>query len=283
MRPVGNPAPPSPRRPGVAHRLDDVIARAPALEAILQQRVAALGLIGREVLGRVPGVRVGPGLDGLGHFLRRRLHHLHVPDRAGRRMIAGTHAGRAQHADAGTERGRKLCQEFFGTSHRAGQALADAHRDRRRRRPVLHHVEMRIEGRNLVDLGQRELHLLRERRQVSGREIAVMVLNEMQVLDQKVALARARRPAARARPPVRAGSTCRPFGVFGGLRRPLAGFSFTTIVFTQNSPTIFPSALTSIESAAGTLGRPGMVMISPQIATTNSAPAERRTSRTGMT
>ncbi len=50
----------------------------------------------------------------------------------------------------------------------------------------------------------------------------------------------------------------------------------------QNSPTIWPSAPTSIESAAGTLGRPGMVMISPQIATTNSAPADSRTSRTLM-
>ena len=39
---------------------------------------------------------------------------------------------------------------------------------------------------------------------------------------------------------------------------------------------------TSMESAAGTRGSPGMVMISPQIATTNSAPAESRTSRTGM-
>src|SRR5437764_2033272 len=48
----------------------------------------------------------------------------------------------------------------------------------------------------------------------------------------------------------------------------------------QNSPTILPSALTSILSAAGTLGRPGMVMISPQTATTNSAPAANRTSRT---
>jgi hypothetical protein len=39
---------------------------------------------------------------------------------------------------------------------------------------------------------------------------------------------------------------------------------------------------TSMELADGTLGRPGMVMISPQIATMNSAPAESRTSRTGM-
>src|SRR5207342_2316544 len=49
---------------------------------------------------------------------------------------------------------------------------------------------------------------------------------------------------------------------------------------TQNNPTIRPSGPTSMASAAGTLGRPGMVMISPQIATTNSAPAESRTSRT---
>ena len=34
-------------------------------------------------------------------------------------------------------------------------------------------------------------------------------------------------------------------------------------------------------SAAGTFGRPGMVIMSPQIATTNSAPAESRSSRTG--
>ncbi len=32
---------------------------------------------------------------------------------------------------------------------------------------------------------------------------------------------------------------------------------------------------------AGTFGRPGMFMMSPQITTTNSAPAESRTSRMG--
>jgi hypothetical protein len=51
----------------------------------------------------------------------------------------------------------------------------------------------------------------------------------------------------------------------------------------QNSPVIRPSLATSMLSAAGTLGRPGMVMISPHTATTNSAPAESRTSRTLMT
>src|SRR5262249_39359551 len=51
----------------------------------------------------------------------------------------------------------------------------------------------------------------------------------------------------------------------------------------QNNPTILPSVPTSMASAAGTLGRPGIVMISPQIATMNSAPAESRTSRTVTT
>jgi hypothetical protein len=36
----------------------------------------------------------------------------------------------------------------------------------------------------------------------------------------------------------------------------------------QNRPVILPSAPTSMLSAAGTFGRPSMVMISPQIATT---------------
>src|SRR5258708_2576930 len=48
----------------------------------------------------------------------------------------------------------------------------------------------------------------------------------------------------------------------------------------QNNPTILPSGPTSMASADGTLGSPGMVMISPQIATTNSAPADSLTSRT---
>ena len=38
-----------------------------------------------------------------------------------------------------------------------------------------------------------------------------------------------------------------------------------------------------MELADGTFGRPGMVMISPQTTTMNSAPADRRTSRTFST
>jgi hypothetical protein len=49
----------------------------------------------------------------------------------------------------------------------------------------------------------------------------------------------------------------------------------------QNNPATRPSAPNPIDSAAGRRGRPGMVMMSPHTATTNPAPADSRTSRTG--
>ena len=65
--------------------------------------------------------------------------------------------------------------------------MEDAHRDRGRRvLALLHHVEVGIEGRNLVDLRERKLHLVRERGEVSRRQIAVTILDEMQMLDQKI-------------------------------------------------------------------------------------------------
>src|SRR5712691_1950593 len=102
----------------------------------------------------------------------------------------------------------------------------------------------------------------------------------MQVLDQEVAPALA---VAKQRPHLverlRVDLTA-----LGRFRRPAAsaGGLVGKNVHAQNNPTIFPSGPTSMASAAGTLGRPGMVMISPQIATTNSAPADSRTSRTLM-
>ena len=42
----------------------------------------------------------------------------------------------------------------------------------------------------------------------------------------------------------------------------------------QKRPVIFPSSVTSMFSAAGTFGRPGIVMMSPVSATMKPAPAE---------
>jgi len=46
---------------------------------------------------------------------------------------------------------------------------------------------MGIEGRDLVDLGERELHLLRQGGEMRGREIIVAVLDQMQMLDEEIA------------------------------------------------------------------------------------------------
>ena len=80
---------------------------------------------------------------------------------------------------------------LLGARHGAGQRIAHAHGDRRRRRlAFLHHVEMGVEGRDLVDFGERELHLLRQRGEMRGGEMAVFVLDQVQVLDQEIAPAR---------------------------------------------------------------------------------------------
>ncbi len=49
---------------------------------------------------------------------------------------------------------------------------------------------MRIEGRDLVDFGERELHLGGQRGEMRGGQIAVMILDQMQMLDQQIAPAR---------------------------------------------------------------------------------------------
>ncbi|GMA76513.1 hypothetical protein GCM10025880_29300 [Methylorubrum aminovorans] len=50
---------------------------------------------------------------------------------------------------------------------------------------------MRVEGRGLEYLGEGETHLVGERGEMVGTDLSVGVLDQMQMLDQKVALARA--------------------------------------------------------------------------------------------
>ena len=60
-------------------------------------------------------------------------------------------------------------QQLLRAHQLAGQAVADPDRQRRRRRlALLDHVEMGVEGRDLVDLGLRQPHLLGERREMRG-------------------------------------------------------------------------------------------------------------------
>jgi hypothetical protein len=45
---------------------------------------------------------------------------------------------------------------------------------------------MSVEGRDLVDLGLRQAHFLRQRSQVACRQVTVAILNLMQVLDEQI-------------------------------------------------------------------------------------------------
>ncbi len=111
-----------------------------------------------------------------------------MADGADRRAVASAHAGRAHDPDIGAELVRQLAQEMLGAGHGAGERIAHPHRDRGRRRlAFLHHVEMGVEGRDLVDLGQRELHLLRQRGKMRGGEIAIAILDQVQILDEQIA------------------------------------------------------------------------------------------------
>src|SRR2546430_12001223 len=83
---------------GVADRLDDVLARARAGKAGLEQRITALADVALEIVGRGIGVSVRAAGDRRRDALRRRSHHLHVAGRAIGRSVASSHTGRPHHA-----------------------------------------------------------------------------------------------------------------------------------------------------------------------------------------
>ncbi len=105
---------------GVADDLDQLIRRALAVETILEQRIAAGFLIGGEIGFGVPGMRMRFGADRGGDVVGGRVEGLQVADGNHRRMIAGAHAGRAQHAHVLAQFSRQRGQELLGAGHGAG-------------------------------------------------------------------------------------------------------------------------------------------------------------------
>ncbi len=104
-----------PAQPGVADDLDEVVARARAVESLGEQAIAAVGEVVLEIDVALPGVRVLRHDRGPGDAIRRRAEHLHVADRADRRALAGAHARRAHHAHVRPELAR---QRLRATSRR---------------------------------------------------------------------------------------------------------------------------------------------------------------------
>ncbi len=112
-----------------------------------------------------------------------------LADHGRRRMAAGAHAGCGEHTDRRrVHGGAQLGQESVRAGQRAAQAVADADGDRRRGRlALLHHVEVVVEGGDLVDLGLGEAQLLGQGRDVLGGDVAPAVLDQVEELDQEVA------------------------------------------------------------------------------------------------
>ena len=105
--------------------------------------------------------------------------------------VAAAHAGRSDHPHAVAEGIGQCLQQRPGAGQLARKAVADPHRDCRRRRLVLgEHVEVRVERRGLVDLGHRQAHLVGQRGEVRRADAVPAVLDQVQVLDEEVAVAR---------------------------------------------------------------------------------------------
>ncbi len=51
----------------------------------------------------------------------------------------------------------------------------------------LHHIEMRVKSRHLIDFRQSQFHLVSQRGEMGGGEVTVSVLDQMQMLDQQIA------------------------------------------------------------------------------------------------
>jgi hypothetical protein len=176
-----------PAQPGILHQLRDLVARALAREAVLQQAIAAAFAI-RFIADRPRRLRPGrAALHGILHRIGRRVADGVLPHHHAGRDFAAPHARRGNHPYV---LAKIHLEERLRAGELAGDRVAYANRQLRRRFfPFLHHLEMMVEGRHFVDLGEGERHLLRERRERRGRQVAVVVVQAVQVLDQQVAAA----------------------------------------------------------------------------------------------
>ena len=172
----------------VLQRTDHVVHPPRARQALLENLVAAARDIVVEIdMSGNDGRMVRPFNAGEDRF-HGRLGHMAMTDLGHRSLLAAAHAGCPHDPHVVSHGLGQRFQQTRSTNAFAREAVADPDRQRRRRALALHHhVEVRVERRDLVDLGHGETHLGRERREMTSREAAIMVLNRVQMLDQQVA------------------------------------------------------------------------------------------------
>jgi hypothetical protein len=104
-----------------------------------------------------------------------------------RRAITPSHAWSPDHPDSLAHLRPERLEQPFASEQRTGDAVADANRCLRRRiLPIEHDIEMRVKRCDLIHLGERESHLLRQGDKVRRAKAPVLILNQMKVLDQKI-------------------------------------------------------------------------------------------------
>ena len=176
---------------GVGHLVDDVFDAALSVAALLQHGVAALCAIGGQIFViRDMCVVLAAAEIGLDALWRGVIDET-VPDLAYRRRVAAPHARRLHHThlrrvDAGLHRLVKRLGALDGASD--GIAYADRRRWWRCL-ALLHHVEMRVEGRDLVGCRLRQLQLVTQRAQVPAGDAMIAILNQMKVFDEEIVTA----------------------------------------------------------------------------------------------
>jgi len=108
-------------------------------------------------------------LNSFADFAGGGLIDVAVPNLGHRCGVAATHAWRTHDAHVGAKPGRQLGEQLLRSHHRAGETVAHAHGELGWRCLILDNdIEVGVEGSDLIDLGQRQAHLLRERGEVSG-------------------------------------------------------------------------------------------------------------------
>ncbi len=113
-----------------------------------------------------------------------------MADLGGRRGIARTDARRSDDTNSREVSRLHFGQQLLGAGEHATQTVADADGHLRRALLVVaHDVEVRVEGGDLVHFGHRDAQFFRKRMQVPGREAALAILDQVQVLDQERPLA----------------------------------------------------------------------------------------------
>ncbi len=192
LPPYREARPAKPAKARIFKRFDYAFRRSLSGQAFGQQVVAAVSAVMIEIDIRVQRRVPFRAQRGSHDTFDGRIFVERVAHRRDWCIVTSTHAWRADNANAGLQPFLQGFQQFPGTHQRAGQAIADAHSHRRRRRFAVHDdIEMRIKRSDFEHLHEREAHFLRKRDEMTGMQAAVSILQEMQVLDKQVGLARA--------------------------------------------------------------------------------------------